>query len=156
MQSPPDSLRGRQVKGRRANICTYILLDLGAIYISSKRNLVNGTRMPVASRPDIQPLCDVHFRAMLVVNLEGSDGSRWRLDACSDLNCSRHYSPEAGYFDVNCGSPPGLEEGLKMPCPDDLTFMYLKAHHTGIQKDLWRCARVDCGHRELVPMAGPY
>jgi hypothetical protein len=111
--------------------------------------------MTVSSRPDIQPLCDVHFRLMVVVNLEGSDGSNWRLHGCSDLNCNRHYSPEAGYFDVPCAYPLGLEAALKMPCPDDLTFMYLKAHHTGLQKDLWRCAKVDCEHRELVPIISP-
>jgi len=89
---------------------------------------------------------------MLVVNLEGSDGSKWRLHACSDLNCSRHYSPEEGYFDVPGKFSVVPDGSFRMPCPDDLTFMYLKSHHTGIQKDLWRCARIDCEHRELVPI----
>ena len=109
--------------------------------------------MPLRARPDIQPLCDVHFRPMLVVNLEGSDGSKWRLHACSDLNCSRHYSPEEGYFAVPGDYQERPEGSLRMPCPADLTFMYLKSHHTGIQKDLWRCARIDCEHRELLPIA---
>jgi hypothetical protein len=99
--------------------------------------------MPFTLRPDIRPLCPIHYIAMTAADSGRADTAHF----CIEHECSFQYRWNSGYLCVEndrVSYPGGAHDLLKPALIREHGYLYVASFEPATRQRIWHCPVNDC------------